>query len=304
MGQDEQARRATVGGASFEGHSTAAGPLSDETWPTSDASTILLLRDGPGAHDGPGAADGGLEVLLLERHLDSDFAGGALVFPGGKVDTQDRELDPSRWTGRDPAAWRERLGAASDADALGLLVAAVRETFEEANVLLATRAGRPVTDQDLEEPGFVEARRRLASREERFDWRGWLEEEDLVLDLGALAPWSWWVTPKGQHKRFDTRFFVALLPDEQSAAHDQVEITGLRWDRPQDALDAQREGRMVVIFPTRRNLSALTEHRSASDAWTAADEGRVDLRRIEPEVVIRGDEVLVQHPYEDEPEAV
>jgi 8-oxo-dGTP pyrophosphatase MutT (NUDIX family) len=300
MGQDDETTRATVGGASFEGRSTAAGPLSDETWPTSDASTILLLRDG----DVEGAGDGGLEVLLLERHLDSDFAGGALVFPGGKVDDGDRTLDPERWTGRDPAEWRERLGAETDADALGLLVAAVRETFEEANVLLATRRGRPVTDRDLEEPGFVEARRRLASRGERFDWRDWLEEEDLVLDLAALAPWSWWVTPKGQHKRYDTRFFVAILPEEQSAAHDHVEITGLRWDRPQDALDAQREGRMVVIFPTRRNLSALAEHASAAAAWQAADEGRVDLRRIEPEVVIRGDEVLVQHPYEDEPEAV
>jgi 8-oxo-dGTP pyrophosphatase MutT (NUDIX family) len=302
MGEDDQTTRATVGGASFEGRSTAAGPLSDETWPTSDASTILLLRDGPDSADG--ADGGGLEVLLLERHLDSDFAGGALVFPGGKVDEGDRSLGPARWTGRDPADWRERLGAATDADALGLLVAAVRETFEEANVLLATRGGRPVTDRDLEEDGFVEARRRLASREERFDWRDWLEQENLVLDLGALAPWSWWVTPKGQHKRFDTRFFVARLPDEQSAAHDQVEITGLRWDRPQDALDAQREGRMVVIFPTRRNLAALAEHESAAAAWRAADQGRVDLRRIEPEVVIVGDDVLVQHPYEDEPEPI
>ena len=293
MGEDDRTRRATVGGASFEGRSTPAGRLSDETWPTVDASTILLLREGDG-----------VEVLLLERHLESDFAGGALVFPGGKVDDADRELDPSRWAGRDPAAWRERLGAATDADALGLLVAAVRETFEEANVLLASRGGRPVTDRDLEEPGFVEARRRLASREERFDWRAWLEEEDLVLDLGALAPWSWWVTPKGQHKRFDTRFFVAVLPEEQSAAHDRVEITGLRWDRPQDALDAQAEGRMVVIFPTRRNLSALAEHDSAAAAWRAADEGRVDLRRIEPEVVIVGDDVLVQHPYEDQPEPI
>jgi 8-oxo-dGTP pyrophosphatase MutT (NUDIX family) len=294
MGEDDGTRRATVGGASFEGRSTPAGRLTDETWPTVDASTIVLLRDG---------ADGG-EVLLLERHLDSDFAGGALVFPGGKVDDADRHLDPARWAGRDPAAWREQLGAATDADALGLMVAAVRETFEEAGVLLATRDGAVLTDADLEEPSFVDARRRLASREERFDWRDWLAEQRLVLDLAALAPWSWWVTPKGQHKRFDTRFFAALLPAEQSAAHDRVEITGLRWSRPDDALAAQREGRMVVIYPTRKNLEALAGHRTATDAWRAADEGRTDLRRIEPEVIVVGDDVMVQHPDGRDPEPI
>jgi 8-oxo-dGTP pyrophosphatase MutT (NUDIX family) len=82
---------------------------------------------------------GGLEVLLLERHLDADFAGGALVFPGGKVDEPDRELDAARWTGRSLARWREELGTASERDALGVLVAAIRETFEEAGVLLAHR---------------------------------------------------------------------------------------------------------------------------------------------------------------------
>jgi 8-oxo-dGTP pyrophosphatase MutT (NUDIX family) len=294
MGEDDGTRRATGGGASVEGRSTPAGRLTDDTWPAVDASTILLLADG----------DDGGEVLLLERHLESDFAGGALVFPGGKVDEGDRTLDPARWTGRAPAAWRERLGAATDADALGLMVAAVRETFEEANVLLATRDGAPLTDTDLDQPNFIEARRRLASREERYDWRDWLEREGLVLDLAALAPWSWWVTPKGQHKRFDTRFFAALLPPEQSAAHDRVEITGLRWSRPADALQEQRDGHTTVIYPTRKNLEALGRFATAAEAWHAADEGRVDMRRIEPEVVIRGEEVLVQHPYEDEPEPI
>lgn len=273
---------------------TAAGRLVEETAPAVDAATILLLRDG-----GPG-----LEVLLLERHIESDFAGGALVFPGGKVDPADRELPPERFSGVEPARWREAMGAATDEDALGLLVAAVRETFEEADVLLATRAGRPVTDTDLAENSFVEARRRLSSREEPFDWREWLEEEDLVLDLGALALWAWWVTPKGQHKRFDTRFFVATLPPEQSAAHDDVEMTALRWSMPQAALDAQREGTMTVIYPTRRNLRTLCRHETAAAAWDAADRGEVDQRRIEPTVVVVEDRVMVQHPYETDPEPI
>ena len=280
------------------GEQTAAGRLVDEEQPAVDASTILLLRDPADT------ATQGLEVLLLERHIESDFAGGALVFPGGKVDATDRALPPERFSGRDPAAWRDALGAESDEQALGLLVAAVRETFEEADVLLATRDGAPVTDADLASPSFVEARRRLSSRDERFDWTSWLAEEDLVLDLGALALWAWWVTPKGQHKRFDTRFFVARLPAEQSAAHDDIEMTSLRWATPQAALEAQRAGQMTVIYPTRKNLEELAVHASAQDAWEAAERGEVDQRRIEPTVVVVDGEVMVQHPYLDDPEPI
>lgn len=285
------------------GERTPAGRLVEETQPAVDAATILLLRDA-----GAGGADGGHgtgpEVLLLERHIESDFAGGALVFPGGKVDASDRAMPARRWTGRDPAAWRAILGADRDEDALGLLVAAVRETFEEARVLLATRRGRPVTDTDLASASFVEARRRLSSRDEAFDWTSWLAEEDLVLDLGALAPWAWWVTPKGQHKRFDTRFFVACLPEEQSAAHDHVEMTALRWTRPRAALEEQRAGRVTVIYPTRKNLEALAGHASAQAAWRSAEAGDVDLRRVEPTVVVVDGEVMVQHPYLDAPEPI
>src|SRR6056297_2737827 len=107
------------------------------------SASVVLLRDAVshGASDGAGEppSDGGdVEVLLLERHLDSDFAGGAYVFPGGKVDAADRALDPARWTGRPLSWWAPRLGVATDDEALGLLVCAVRETFEESGILLAT----------------------------------------------------------------------------------------------------------------------------------------------------------------------
>ncbi len=162
---------------------TAGGRLEPGTTDPIDAATVLLLRD---ADSG---SEGGLEVFLLERHLKSDFAGGAYAFPGGKVDPTDLELDASRWTGVDPRRTMARVGARTPEHAVGLLVAAVRETFEEAGPLLAWHAdGRPVTTDDLASDSFLEARQRLATRGEHWDWRPWLEAEDLVLDLGALRP--------------------------------------------------------------------------------------------------------------------
>jgi 8-oxo-dGTP pyrophosphatase MutT (NUDIX family) len=277
---------------------TRAGRYTGDTTEAVDAATIVLVRDRV-------RGEGPLEVLLLERHLDSDFAGGALVFPGGKVDDTDRELDAARWTGRDPKGWRERLGTATDAEARGLLVAAVRETFEEAGVLFATNEdGEPLTPDDLRSPSFREARHRLCARDARWDWRGWLEDEALVLDLRALEFWSWWVTPEGQHKRFDTRFFLGVLPPGQAAAQDDVETTSLGWWRPQDALAAHERGEVMIIFPTRRNLEALARYDTAEDARRAAQAGEVDTRRIQPRVVRVDGELMVQHPYEDTPSRI
>ncbi|MCC5949644.1 MAG: NUDIX domain-containing protein [Nitriliruptoraceae bacterium] len=270
-------------------HSTAAPPAVD-------AATVVLVRDGD---------DGALQVCLLERHIDSDFAGGAFVFPGGKVDVQDRELPAARHRGADLAEWQPLLGAPDRATTLGLLAAAVRECFEEAGVLLARdEHGRRLTADVLARPSFVDARRRLASRDERFDWRPWLEAEGLVLDLGALALWSWWVTPEGQHKRFDTRFLVAALPPTQQAAEDEVETTSLRWLSPQQALDAHAAGEVNVIYPTRRNLRDLATFPTVDRLLAAAREGRVDQRRIQPTVVRVDGQVMVQHPDGDAPEVI
>jgi 8-oxo-dGTP pyrophosphatase MutT (NUDIX family) len=276
---------------------TAAGRQGDGTVPPIASASVIVVRD---ARDRTG-----LEVLLLERHLDADFAGGALVFPGGKVDARDRELDAARWTGRSLARWRDELGTATEQDALGVLVAAIRETFEEAGVLLARHEdGSPLDADALRRPSAVEARRRLAERGGSWDWRPWLSDEGLVLDLGALAFWSWWVTPAGQHKRFDTRFLIAHLPPGQVAFHDDVETTDLRWIAPTEALEQQARAEATIIFPTRRNLAALADYVSADDAWAAARDGRVDRRRIEPTIVLVDGRPMVQHPYEDVPSPI
>lgn len=280
--------------------SPAGRVVADEV-PAVDASTILLVRD----RDGEPAERGSLEVLLLARHLDADFAGGALVFPGGKVSAADRLLPRGRWRGRPLAEWREPLGVATDEDALGLLVAAVRETFEEVGILLASREdAAPVRAVDLATPSFVEARARLASRGDDDDWLAWLEHERLVLDLDALALWSWWVTPIGQHRRFDTRFFIAAMPPDQVPEHDAVEATDVTWARPFEALAAQERGEVTIIFPTRRNLRALARYATSAEALAAARGGQVDQRRILPLVVRLHGRVMVQHPDEQEPEDI
>ena len=261
-----------------------------------DAATVVLVRDAVDA--------GGLEVLLLERHLDSDFAGGALVFPGGKVDERDAQLDPARWRGADLDRWGVAMGT-DPAGALGLLVAAVRETFEEAGVLLASRSdGSPVTSDDLATDDAMEIRRGLAARGEDVDWRPWLAANGYVLDLGQLGFWSWWVTPEGQHKRFDTRFLLATVPPGQIAQHDAQEITGMRWTRPADALRAQVAGEATVIYPTRCNLAALERYRDVASVQQAVTAGEVDQRRIQPTVVTVDGRSMVQHPDGGPPEPV
>lgn len=278
-----------------ESRPNAAGRWDPATTaPAVDASSVLLLRDGPGP-----------QVLMLARHLQADFAGGALVFPGGKVDDTDRGLDAARWVGDAPSRWQQRLGSPTAADARGLLVAAVRETFEEVGVLLAQREdGTPVTDEDLRSPSFRQARHRLSDRSQRWDWRRWLEDEELVLDLRGLRFWSWWVTPEGQHRRFDTRFFLARLPAGQHPTPDDVETDDVRWTSPADALAAHAAGEAVVIFPTRRNLQQLGAFVDAEQAWAAAGRDEVDQRRIQPTILRDGDRVLVQHPDGDPPEPI
>lgn len=273
-------------------HLPAGEVIGDTTVPF-DAATVLLLRDG---------ADG-LEVAMLERHLRSDFAGGAWVFPGGRVDAVDGDLPGDRWSGADLAA-AAAMGARDERHALAFLVATVRETFEEAGVLLAHRAdGAPVRPEDLRTEAFRGARDRLNDRADAFDWHAWLTEHDLVLDLGALALWSWWVTPDGLHKRFDTRFFVARAPAEQVVAHDRLEVTDSVWTTPARALAAEERGEVTIIYPTRKTLQQLAAYVTAEDAWQAAATGRTDARRLLPRIVEGPDgEPMISHPDGGPPE--
>ncbi|MGZ6897010.1 MAG: NUDIX hydrolase [Acidimicrobiia bacterium] len=216
-----------------------------------DAATVMLVRDAPG-----------LEVFMLRRNFDSVWIAGASVFPGGAVDEDDR--DPS-WAGRCPTDESERAAAAlGRADALAFLVAAVRETFEEAGVLLARdRDGSPV---DASAVHLTAARLALNAGEHAF--ADFVRAHDLLLATDELHVFSHWITPPGGPRRYDTWFFLAAAP-EGEYRHDDTELIESAWIQPRAALAAADAGEMELILPTRKNLEALARFDRA-DAVLAA----------------------------------
>lgn len=256
--------------------------------PIRDAATVVVLREG--------RAGAGPEVCLLRRHARSGFAADAWVFPGGTLDAADGVIDPARWRGVDPDALAARFGDPSER-VLAAHVAAARETFEEAGLLLARHADGSAVD--LTDPELQALRTGLADRETATDFNGWLADTGLVLDLDALTYWSRWITPACEPKRFDTRFFLARAPDGQIAAHDRVETTGQRWMTPQDALDAHAAGQLHVIYPTVKNLEEMVGRASVDDLVADAD-ARPEVPRVLPHVEETDDGLRVLHP--DHPE--
>ena len=271
---------------------TRVGEHDGASRPALDAATVIVVRDGPT----------GLEVLVQERHVETDFVGGALVVPGGRVEDADRDLDPALWQGGDPADVGARLGT-DERGGRGLLVAAARESFEEAGVLFAVdSSGAPIDGALLDEPDVAGARAALAARDDRGDLAALLRRRGLRLTLDAFHPFAWWVTPEGMHRRYDTRFFVAAVPPRQvdTASSDQVETTSARWLTPGDCLAGHSDGRFTVIFPTRKVLADLAAHDDVASLLAAATDRRP--ARIQPTMVEVDGELLVQHPHGGPPE--
>lgn len=225
--------------------------------PTREAATVVLLRQRPDAAV--------LEALLLRRDSRSGFAPNAWVFPGGVVDDGDAEVADSTWAGIDPEALAPKFGL-PPRRVLALHVAAVRETFEEAGVLLAHHADGRVPD--LDDPAFVAARRDLNRRGSDLDWGAFCAEQELVMDLRLLAYHSHWITPIQEPKRYDTFFFVASVPDGAVALQDDVETTEARWMTRREALD---DGDLYMMIPTDKTLESLEAFTSAAECVAAAN---------------------------------
>ena len=205
-----------------------------------DAATVLLLRGAPG----------GFEVFMVKRSGLSDVLGEAHVFPGGKVDAADSS-----------AAMLARVHGVADLDvaalgeelprerAAGMFVAAARETFEEAGVLLAHGLAGDLRAARERLNGKVPLAEVLASL-------------DAMLDAAALVPWVRWVTPAILAKRFDARFFLAVAPPEQAAVHDDFEATHSEWLSPRVALARWASGGIKLAPPTYMSLQHLAQYAS------------------------------------------
>ena len=213
------------------------------TGPPRPAATVVMLREGID----------GMEVFLLKRHGLSDVLGGAYVFPGGKVDRFDAELDMAAHLDQPLPDLHAALNE-PDIDALtaaGLYIAAIREAFEESGILFAQGASHTHAAQATQ----------LLRQGHAFDEV--LAQMQLRLDTRRLAPWSRWITPKVPSlttKRFDTRFFVAAVPPGQIAVHDNIEATESIWLGPRAALEQYRDGHIMLAPPQIMSLAHLARH--------------------------------------------
>lgn len=207
--------------------------------PPKDAATIVLVRD----------ARGGVEVFCVERSKQSRFLGGAIVFPGGKLDPTDAA---DEWSSLATAARKPREGTipftTDDRHLRALAVAASRETLEEA-AMLHVRGGA-VTQEEL----FL-LRTRLSSDPAAL--RSFLRERELKLDLEALHPLARWITPEAEARRYDARFFVAVAPSGQTGAHDDRETMASFWATPGEVLRRWERGEVQVAPPTHCTLAQL-----------------------------------------------
>ena len=239
------------------------------TDPPRPAATVIMLRDGTDDRNGNAK---GLEVFLIKRHLKSNVLGGAFVFPGGKVDKLDAQLDTATHLDQPLPDLHSALDE-SDIDnltAAGLYIAAVREVFEESGILFAEGATHAHAEQATA----------LLREGQPFD--AVLAQMKLRLQTRSLAPWSRWITPVSptvMNKRFDTRFFVAAAPAGQVATHDNFEATESTWLTPRAALELQRDGLIEMAPPQIMTLAHISR-------FATVEAAMADARSRKPSIIL------------------
>ncbi|MFJ4123017.1 NUDIX hydrolase [[Kitasatospora] papulosa] len=253
------------------------------------AATVMLLRDYPSE---PGAV--GPSVHMLRRRTSMAFAGGAYAYPGGGVDPRDDDHLVG-WAGPSLETWAGRLGVATPAEAQAVVCAAVRETYEEAGVLLAGPSADTVVS-DTTGADWEADREALVARDLSF--AGFLDRRGLVLRSDLLAAWARWITPAFEPRRYDTWFFVAVLPEGQRTRNVSTEADRTVWIRPGDAADGYDRGELLMMPPTVATLRALRPYGTASEALGAADSQ--SLVPVLAEARMEGDELVLSWPGHDE----
>jgi 8-oxo-dGTP pyrophosphatase MutT (NUDIX family) len=225
--------------------------------PPREAATLVVVRDAAGA-------GGGVEVFCVERQK-VGFLGGAIVFPGGKLDPGDVE---AAWA---PSVTAPRAmttpWAADEATSRGLAIAACREALEEAAIL-------PVTGEPLAHAELLAWRARVARGETTL--RALLAESGRTLDLGSLVPFARWITPVAEARRYDTRFFVFVAGGALTGAHDDHETTASFWARPAEVLRRFVAAELQLAPPTHRTLEILAGAKDARDAVAIAEAACLD----------------------------
>ncbi|MFH8465428.1 NUDIX hydrolase [Streptomyces sp. NPDC017991] len=277
------------------------------------AATVMLLKDtGPGADpeetgsaseetgsasgdtgSGSGDTDSRPAVHMLRRRASMAFAGGAYAYPGGGVDPRDDDHHV-RWAGPTRAWWASRLGV-DEASAQAIVCAAVRETYEEAGVLLAGPAADTVVG-DTTGDDWETDRAALVARDLSF--AEFLDRRGLVLRSDLLGAWTRWITPEFEPRRYDTFFFVAVLPEGQRTRNASTEADRTVWIRPSEAMDGYDRGDLLMMPPTIATLRQLGAYGTAAEALAAAP-GR-DMTPVLAQARLVDGELVLSWPGHDE----
>ena len=250
--------------------------MTDTPAPAIPSATVLLLRDRPG----------GFEVFMVKRHSGIDFAGGALVFPGGKTDPGDIEH-----------GWDDHCDGVDGLSPIeiGNRVCGIRETFEEAGFLLA----RDKHDGALigkDRAGELGEKYRNAVHSGDVGMREMAQAENLILACDLMVPYAWWITPSPFPKRFDTWFFMARAPEDQQGSHDQGESVDSLWISPDKPLQAAADQDFKIVFATRMNLKKAGRATTVDEALAAA--AADTIVPVEPHVTRADEGIIFRIPEE------
>ncbi|MCD6075270.1 MAG: hydrolase [Rhodospirillales bacterium] len=237
--------------------------MSDKTGILFKAATVLLLREG----------EDGFEVFMVRRPAESAGFPNALVFPGGRLDPADESIETMGAHCRRPAGISD--------DDFAHRICGIRETFEEACILLARPRGQEDLIGGARAVAIVEKYRKPLHSGE-IGLAEIAERENLEYACDLMIPFAHWVTPEGRPRRFDTRFFLAPAPNDQVAAHDEVELVQSVWTSPVRIVEESDQGLWTVVFVTRSNLLKLGEAKSIPEAFERARSSPVVT--VSPEV--------------------
>ena len=251
------------------------------------AATVTLVRDAPR----------GLEVLMLQRSHSLKFMPGVYVFPGGALDAADSFPEmQAMCTGLEDEAASRALGV--ERGGIAYWVAAIREAFEEAGILLAYDASGNMVSLHGDAAERYRAHRNSLD-ERRGDFGAIVREEGLRLAVDRLTYFGHWITPVRAPRRYDTRFFLAVAPERQEARHDNYETIAHVWVRPQEALDLCARETLNMRFPTIKTLEQFTQCATAAELVAVLSSTRV-VRPLLPRMTRDGRTLLPGDPGYDE----